>query len=196
QNRGVRARAISGNCGAQWRRRRCGDGSDHSDAAGGDDSAGASDVARDKSGRGRAGGLESSGRKNRCGFRFHLSTRPLLWSRCFAINRYSDRRLRLQIVDNSESAARFFAGGTLPVACHENRGGTFSDYAGEGNFHSWSRPCPPQNNRAWKPGRITGENDRSKRGRIERARMESFAGTETGIRARRTSTDAVGVARE
>ena len=74
--------------------------------------------------------------------------------------------------------------------------GTFSDHAGERNFHSWSWPCPSQNNRARKPGRITGEDNRSARGRIERARVEGFAGTETGVRAGRNSSHAVGLARE
>src|SRR5207245_1979564 len=111
-------------------------------------------------------------------------------------NRYSDRRLRLQIVDDSEGAARFFARRTLPITGRQNRRGTFSDYAGERNFHSGSWPCPSQNDRAGKPGRITGENDRSARGRIKRARMEGFAGAETGIRAGRNSADAVGGTRE
>ena len=85
---------------------------------------------------------------------------------------------------------------TLPIARRQDRRGTFSDHAGERNFHSWSWPCATQNNRARKPGRITGEDDRSARGRIERARVEGFAGAETGIRAGRNSSVAVGRARE
>src|SRR5439155_17655196 len=95
-----------------------------------------------------------------------------------------------------EGAARFFAGRALRVVGRQGRRETVPDYAGEGNFHSWSRPCPSQNNRARKPGRITGENDRGARGRIKRARVEGFAGTETGIRAGRNSADAVGLTRE
>src|SRR5207247_10173332 len=107
-----------------------------------------------------------------------------------------DRRLRLQIVDDSEGAARFFPGRALPVVGRQGRRGTFPDYASEGNLHSWSRPCPSQNNRARKQGRISGENDRGARGRIKRARVEGFAGTETGMRGGRKSNDAVGLTRE
>ena len=79
----------------------------------------------------------------------------------------ADRGLRLQIVDDSEGAARIFTARTLPIARRQGRRGTFSDHAGERNFHARRRPCPSQNHRAGKPGRITGENDRSARGRIE-----------------------------
>src|SRR5439155_21575434 len=114
--------------------------------------------------------------------------RPIFWARRFAINRHSDRGLRLQIVDDSEGAARFFARRTLPIARSQDRRGTFSDHAGERNFHSWSWPCPSQNNRARKPGRITGEDNRSARGRIERVGVERFTGTETVVHAGRNSS--------
>src|SRR5207244_4371465 len=150
----------------------------------------------DEVGRRCAGGLESSGSKNRRRFRLHVSVRPVFRSRRFAINRHPDCGLRLQIVDDSKGAARIFARRTLPIARRQDRRGTFSYHAGKRNFHSWSWPCPSQNNRARKSGRITGEDNRSARGRIERARVEGFAGTETGVRGGRNSSHAVGLARE
>jgi len=57
------------------------------------------------------------------------------------------------------------------------------------NFHSWSWPCPSQNNRARKPGRITSEDNRSARGRIERgASGKVLLALKRGVRAGRNSS--------
>ena len=83
-------------------------------------------------------------------FDLHVSTRSVFRSRGLALDRHADSRLGLQALDHSEGAARILAGRTLRIARRQSRRRTFSDYAGERNFHAWRWARPPENYRAGK----------------------------------------------
>ena len=97
------------------------------------------------------------------------------------------RGLGLQTLDDSESAARLFVGGTLRAAGGPSRRGSFPTYAGERNFHTRRRTCSAKNDCAGKQGRCTGKDVAGASGDVERSRMGCAHRTETRIHAGRNS---------